>query len=701
MKRFLRTPHKAALLLAFLCIPFLSSCRDVPKYALTTAVSPAGSGTVAANPADGPYAEGAGVQLSATALPGFVFHHWEGDLGGSVNPALLTIAGAATVTAVFVSDGAPTHALTTAVSPAGAGAVVADPPNGPYTEGTVLQVSAPAYAGFWFHHWEGALAGTANPASLTIMGPATVTAVFLAVSTVTHPLATAVSPAGAGIVVADPPDGPYPDGTEVQLAATALAGFVFHHWEGDLSGTVSPALLTITGPAIVTAVFLPNSMETHTLSVSVSPVGSGTVSADPPDGPYPVGTEVQVTAAALPGFVFDHWEGDLTGNGNPAVKTITDLTIATAVFVPDSWAKTFGGAGSDEAYDIQATSDGGYIVAGQTNSSGAGGLDMYLVKLDARGNKSWAKTYGGAGTDSAKAVRQTADGGYILAGQTNSYGAGGYDFYVVKTNAAGTKQWAETYGGAGGDYASDILVGSGGYYIFGTTSTGGTDMSLKMIGFTGNVLGSKTYGGAGVEAGEAIAPVNGGGCVLAGWTSSYGAGAVDAYLLKVNSAGEEVWSETYGGTGSDYANAVVQRSAGWGYVLAGNTVSAAPFGDDMFTALVAEDGYGLWRAVGWNKEEYARAVAAVSDGGHVLAGNTNSIGAGARDVHLVKITGSNYREWEKSFGGTNNDGAEAVVVAPDGGYVLAGYTESFGAGGRDMYVVKTNVEGNAPSVPAD
>jgi hypothetical protein len=226
-------------------------------------------------------------------------------------------------------------------------------------------------------------------------------------------------------------------------------------------------------------------------------------------------------------------------------------------------------------------------------------------------------------------------------------------------------------------------------------------MLLTMIGLTGNILGSKTYGGAGADVGESIAWANGGGCVLAGWTSSFGAGAVDAYVLKVDSAGEMLWSNTYGGEKSDYANAVAQRSTGWGYVLAGSTTSPAPFGDDMFTALISEDGFGLWGAVGWNKEEYCRALATVSDGGYAIAGSTTSFGAGLRDVHLLKLTGSNYREWDRAFGGANNEGAEAVVMAPDGGYVLAGYTESFGAGGRDMYVVRTNVNGNAPSDPAE
>ena len=443
-----------------------------------------------------------------------------------------------------------------------------------------------------------------------------------------------------------------------------------------------------------------DNVPSYALTTAVSPAGTGTVTADPPDSPYPSGTEVQLTATALAGFVFDHWEGDLDGTANPVSLTMAGSVTVTAVFLPDSWAKTFGGTGSDEAFSIQNTPDGGYIVAGLTYSFGAGASDMYLVKLNSQGEQEWYRTFGGSGAESANAVRLTADGGYILAGYTNSPGSAGYDFYVVKTDGTGGLQWAKTYGGAGDDYANDILVVSGGYFILGSTSTGGTDMLLMMIGFAGNVLGSKTYGGAGAEVGESIAPVTGGGCVLAGWTTSFGAGGVDAYLVKVDNGGEVVWSKTYGGTKSEYTYAVAPRHSGFGYVL-GGTANSATQGDEIFFAVTDNDGNGVGAPFGWNKYEHARDVISVSDNGSVFAGDTNSFGAGSKDFCLVKLSSTSGREWEKAFGGTKDDGAQALVQAPDGGFVLAGYTESFGAGGRDMYVVKTNANGDAVSVPED
>jgi ribosomal protein S11 len=140
------------------------------------------------------------------------------------------------------------------------------------------------------------------------------------------------------------------------------------------------------------------------------------------------------------------------------------------------WAKTYGGTGYDEAYSVQQTSDGGYIVAGYTRSFGAGYDDVFLVKTDASGNIIWAKTYGGTGYDKARSVQQTSDGGYIVAGYTRSFGAGNYDFFLIKTDANGNIQWAKTYGGTDIDWASSVQQTSdGGYIVAGRTNSFGAD----------------------------------------------------------------------------------------------------------------------------------------------------------------------------------------------------------------------------------
>lgn len=120
------------------------------------------------------------------------------------------------------------------------------------------------------------------------------------------------------------------------------------------------------------------------------------------------------------------------------------------------WQRTFGGGNDDMAYSVQQTADGGYIITGFTASFGAGGYDAYLVKTDASGNITWQKTFGGVGYDEGRSVQPTADGGYIIAGHTNSFGAGGYDFYLVKTNSSGNMTWSQTFGGVGEDIGYSV-----------------------------------------------------------------------------------------------------------------------------------------------------------------------------------------------------------------------------------------------------
>jgi hypothetical protein len=155
------------------------------------------------------------------------------------------------------------------------------------------------------------------------------------------------------------------------------------------------------------------------------------------------------------------------------------------------WAKIYRGTGGDEAYSVQQTSDGGYIVAGYTGSFGAGGYDFFLIKIDAYGNLQWAKTYRGTDYDLARSVQQTYDGGYIVAGYTGSFGAGGYDFFLIKTDAYGNLQWAKTYRGTDNDLAFSVeQTSDGGYIVAGYTylfSTFSYDFFLIKTDANGNI----------------------------------------------------------------------------------------------------------------------------------------------------------------------------------------------------------------------
>jgi hypothetical protein len=269
--------------------------------------------------------------------------------------------------------------------------------------------------------------------------------------------------------------------------------------------------------------------------------------------------------------------------------------VAAAELSADGWTKTYGGTSYDEAWALVQTVDGGYALAGVTDSFGAGSYDFWLVKTDSVGNAQWNQTYGGTGNDEARALVQTVDGGYALAGVTDSFGAGSYDFWLVKTDANGNAQWNKTYGGTNIDYGAALVqTSNGGYALAGGTysfGAGNGDFWLVKTDSVGNAQWNQTYGGTGNDGAGALVQTVDGGYALAGVTKSFGAGDYDFWLVKTDANGNAQWNKTYGGTSTDYGvNALVQTVDG-GYALAGVTKSFGAGDYDFW--LVKTDANGV------------------------------------------------------------------------------------------------------------
>jgi uncharacterized delta-60 repeat protein len=363
------------------------------------------------------------------------------------------------------------------------------------------------------------------------------------------------------------------------------------------------------------------------------------------------------------------------------------------------WAKTYGGTSDDWAYSVQQTSDGGYIVEGYTGSFGAGRSDILLIKTDANGNIQWAKTYGGTNDDRASSVQQTSGGGYIVAGYTNSFGAGNYDFFLIKTDANGNLQWAKTYGGTSDDRASSVQQTSGGGYIVaGYTNSfgaGNYDFFLIKTDANGNIIWAKTYGGTSDDYAYSVQQTSDGGYILAGYTRSFSVGSYDIFLIKTDVNGNVIWAKTYGETGGDYAFSVRQTSDG-GYIVAGYTYSFGAGYYDIFLVKIDANGNIIWaKTYGGTNQDFARSVQQTSDGGYIVAGYTRSFGAGYYDIFLIKTDANGNIQWAKTYGGTDWDEASSVQQTSDGGYIVAGLTYSFGVG--DIFLIKTDANGNIGS----
>jgi hypothetical protein len=347
------------------------------------------------------------------------------------------------------------------------------------------------------------------------------------------------------------------------------------------------------------------------------------------------------------------------------------------------WNRTYGGTGTDYASALVQTGDGGYALAGASNG------DAWLVKTDASGNVLWNRTYGGTGIDWAQSVVQTGDGGYALAGVTNSFGAGG--FWLVKTDASGNSQWNRTYGGKAA-YAL-VQTSDGGYAIAGAAppfGSGYDDFWLVKTNSSGNAQWNQTYGGTSWDYACALVQTSDGGYALAGYTSSFGAGSFDFWLVKTDAYGNMQWNQTYGGTSDDRAYSVVQTGDG-GYALPGETQSFGAGQTDVWLVRTDASGNMLWnRTYGGTDFDYANALVQTGDGGYALAGGANSTIAG--DFWLIKTDANGNMQWNQTYGGTGLDEARALVQTHDGGYALAGSTTSFGAGRADFYLVKTEGE---------
>jgi hypothetical protein len=366
-----------------------------------------------------------------------------------------------------------------------------------------------------------------------------------------------------------------------------------------------------------------------------------------------------------------------------------------------SFAKTYGGTDNDYAFSVQQTSDGGYIVAGYTYSFGAGWSDFFLIKTYANGNVQWAKTYGGTHFDRASSVQQTSEGGYMVVGETDSFIAGDDDIFLIKTDANGNVQWAKTYGGGGADYAFSVQQTSdGGYIVAGYTASfgaGGWDIFLIKTDANGNVQWAKTYGGTNWDKAFSVQQTSDGGYIVAGWTQSFGAGYRDVFLMKTDANGNVQWAKTYGGTDNDYASSVQQTSDG-GYIVAGRTRSFGAGWGDIFLIKTDANGNVQWaKTYGGASNDSASSVQQTSDGGYIVAGRTNSFGAGGDDIFLIKTDANGNIIWAKTYGGTDWDWASSVQQTSDGGYIVAGYTPSFGAGGRDAFLIKTDANGDIGS----
>jgi len=340
------------------------------------------------------------------------------------------------------------------------------------------------------------------------------------------------------------------------------------------------------------------------------------------------------------------------------------------------WNTTAGGQEEEWVYSVQQTPDGGYVTAGYTYSYGAGLNDAWLMKLDASGKEEWNRTFGGADYDEAISVQPTKDGGYIIAGFTRSYEIfGSESAWVIKTDAAGNEMWNRTYGGNGNYRARYINEVKDGYILAGYTSYFGLNEEgwIIKIDSSGNAKWNKRFSGFNHVLLSSAELTQDEGYILSGSAGIRG-NESDALLIKIDAAGNEKWNSTFGGRGHNTANHAIQTADG-GYIMAGETYFDGIVDFQAWLLKTDPDGIEQWnRTYGGIGNDGANHVVETPDEGYVMAGFTDRdiTNKSRQDAWFIRTDAYGKVLWDQSIREENNSLANSIQLTADGGYVTTG-----------------------------
>ena len=345
----------------------------------------------------------------------------------------------------------------------------------------------------------------------------------------------------------------------------------------------------------------------------------------------------------------------------------------------------------------EQTKDGGFIITGVTGSD-IGKEDVFLMKTNVHGEKLWHKTYGGNKSDNGWAVRQSKDGGYIIVGYTNSFGNGKMDIYLIKADSNGNEIWSKTFGGQEDEFGWDVRVlNEGGYIIASQTNSygkGEIDAYLVKVDEDGNELWSKTYGGNEIDRIFSVQQTSDGGFISAGITYSYasiGPNDRDGYILKTDSVGNEEWRKIVGENNYDVAHSIANTLDGGAIITGYGESYAKGEGTDVYFVKIDRKGKIDWKKA-LNGQGNERGIKGVqtSDGGYVAVGFTEK----NLDLNLVKVNSKGEKLWTRNFGELNQlEFGYTVKETSDGGLLLIGHKENLQTKQSQILLIKTDQKG--------
>lgn len=356
------------------------------------------------------------------------------------------------------------------------------------------------------------------------------------------------------------------------------------------------------------------------------------------------------------------------------------------------WAKIYEASTDQRISSIQQTADGGYVSIGYVYDQSD--YDIWVLKLDAEGEFSWGKTYGGGNYDYASSFQQTSDGGYVLGGRTQSYGSGSSDTWILKLDPSGTVTWQKTYGGIDDDFASSIKPTiDGGFIVAGKTESFGTgtgDALILKLDSNGNISWQKIYSRIGGASVSSISETSDGSYIAAGIISILGSDALLILKLEVN--GDVSWHKTYSDVSyASYRVISIQQTTDDGYIVACNYETSF-FDSSPLILKLDSNGDISWQKIKWSSAPLLSFTQATDDG-YIMAGKTVTTHWG--NLWVLKIDSDGNGSWRKNLGNAAS-AANAVQKTMDGGYVVAGLYDRLDGDTRGNLVLKLDSNGEIP-----
>lgn len=373
-----------------------------------------------------------------------------------------------------------------------------------------------------------------------------------------------------------------------------------------------------------------------------------------------------------------------------------------SIIAQNYWAKTYGGDSEDSPWEIVSLPNSGFAIAGRTRSFGNGSENFLFFIADSNGTPLLQKVFGANNLDEPYTMTRTNDGGYLIVGNTNSFGEGSKDILFLKLNSDGGIEWQKTIGGYDDENAISVIQTSDGSYVAAgwsfSVGAGGTDAWVLKIAPDGSLQWQKTYGSKGYDFAYSVAETTDGGIIFVGNSDVSSGNDNDAWIVKLDNSGEVVWQKTYGGSKDESATKVLQNSDGT-FIVGAWSKSFGNGSSDFWLLKLDSDGSVIWqKAYLGNGEDNFFTLERTKDNGYILVGGSNSIGSSDYDFLVVKVNENGSLLWKKSYGGNETDEASSVATSESGGFFIAGWSFSFSGGtSSDILVLKIDEDGNLPS----